>query len=65
MIMIKFLIEELKKFPQDALCYGYEGEMIGLSVVDHADKQLGFIHTGSMSNESKYEYPQTFVYGEK
>ncbi len=55
MIRIDKLIEELKKFPQDALVYGYEGEIIGIVVTDRADKQLGYILAGE--GETEYEGP--------
>lgn len=34
MITVAKMIEELKKFPADALCYAYEGEMQGVVVVE-------------------------------
>jgi hypothetical protein len=33
MILVSKLIEELKKFPPDALAYAYEGEITGIIVV--------------------------------
>lgn len=29
---VKSLIEELKKFPDDAVCFAYEGEVIGIVI---------------------------------
>jgi len=29
---VKWLIEELEKFPDDAVCHAYEGEMTGLVI---------------------------------
>ena len=34
---VRSMIEELQKFPPNALCYAYEGEVIGL-VIEHADR---------------------------
>lgn len=42
---VKELINELKKFPEDALCYGYEGEGIGIAIRTKDGKQ-GFIYAG-------------------
>ncbi len=33
MITVKKLIEELKKYPPDALAYAYEGEFVGIVIV--------------------------------
>jgi len=38
------VLEELAKFPKDALCYAYEGEMHGIVIVDKdTDEQLGTV----------------------
>lgn len=41
------LISDLQKFPQDARCYAYEGEVIGVVVAERTEagylKQLGYI----------------------
>lgn len=42
MLKVKDLIKELEKFPQDADCFAYEGEIIGV-VINYGDKQ-GCIH---------------------
>lgn len=39
------MIEELQKYPKDALCYIYEGEIIGLIITDTNRKELGCILT--------------------
>ena len=39
---VKEMIMELKKFPPEAKCFGYEGESIGVSVI--LGKKSGFIH---------------------
>jgi len=39
MITIKKLKEELEKFPEDALCYAYEGEVTGL-IIERASEPL-------------------------
>lgn len=41
---VKSLIEELTRFPEDALCHAYEGEVIGI-VVRHCGRE-GVIHCG-------------------
>jgi len=43
---VKSLIEELKKFPEDAYCKAYEGETNGIIVMmDEAEHNyVGFIH---------------------
>ena len=38
MITVKELKEELDKFPDDALCYAYEGEVTGL-VINYDNQQ--------------------------
>jgi hypothetical protein len=45
MITVAKLIEELQKYPRDALVYAYEGEFIGIVIVsdDEQRKQLGEI----------------------
>jgi len=43
MIKISNLVEELKKFPQDALVYAYEGESTCIVIVDSNHKELGHI----------------------
>ncbi len=41
---VKSLIEELDKFPQEALCHAYEGEIVGI-VIRHGGRE-GVIHCG-------------------
>lgn len=41
---VKSLIEELVRFPEEALCHAYEGEIIGI-VVRHCGRE-GVIHCG-------------------
>jgi len=43
---VKELINELKKFPEDALCYGYEGEGMGIAIRTKDGKKHGFIYAG-------------------
>lgn len=40
------MIAELQKFPADALCYAYEGEIIGVVVVTSDGDELGYILAG-------------------
>jgi len=45
-ITVKELIEELKKFPEDALVYAYEGEIVGVVITSaDDDKEIGHIET--------------------
>ena len=43
---VKSLIEELKKFPEDAMCYAYEGEICGIVVIrpNEFHSEMGTIH---------------------
>jgi hypothetical protein len=41
---VKELKRELRKFPDDALCYGYEGECTGIGI-ETKDGKFGFIYT--------------------
>ena len=50
---VENMIEELKKFPKDAMCYGYEGESTGLGIMVNK-RTIGFIH-------SKYNYNCPFA----
>ncbi|HEY5391443.1 MAG TPA: hypothetical protein VIJ57_04970 [Hanamia sp.] len=43
MITVKKLKEELNKFPDDCLCFAYEGEVIGL-IIENAQKAQGVIY---------------------
>lgn len=46
-ITVKSMIEQLSKYPEDALCYAYEGEIIGVVIADKEDKkELGYIIAG-------------------
>jgi hypothetical protein len=53
MITVAKLLEELQKYPPDALAYAYEGEFIGIVVVDAKQtKQLGEIPASSEDDDS-------------
>jgi len=53
MITIAELIKELQKYPPDALAYAYEGEIIGIVIVDAKEtKQLGEILASSEDDEA-------------
>ena len=43
MMTVEHMINELKKYPSEAKCYAYEGEVIGLVVVDENKEELGYI----------------------
>ena len=48
------MIEELKKFPMNAGCYGYQGECYGLGI--YKDGSYGFIPCGeTKENEDHLE----------
>lgn len=62
---VKNMIEELKKFPEDAMCYAYEGECCGLGI-KHGNK-YGFIPASEggendMSYETEILEPLTFYF---
>lgn len=40
---VKELKEELTKFPDEALCWAYEGEVMGIGVMMPSNAQSGFI----------------------
>lgn len=54
MITIGKLIKELQKFPKDIMCFAYEGEVIGVSIIGKNGK-YGFVHTGGEGYECKEE----------
>lgn len=51
---VKFLIEELSKFPGDAVCFAYEGEDVGI-VIQKTEttpwRQQGFIRCSEGRDE--------------
>lgn len=59
MITAKKLIEELGRFPPDALCYAYEGEIRGIIIVSSDDdkRQLGEIP----ASEGDRDGPTVFI----
>lgn len=55
MIPVKRLIEILQELPEDALAYGYEGEVVGIIIVSADDKELGYIPTkGTGSDDLEF-----------
>jgi hypothetical protein len=53
MISVAKLIKELEKYPSNALAYAYEGEFIGIVIVDAEKmKQLGEIPASSEDDEA-------------
>ena len=44
--------EELSKFPDDALCYAYEGEVIGLIIREDISKSSRIL----LSSDSRYGF---------
>lgn len=40
---VQEIIQELVEFPPDAHVYAYEGEMVGLVIVDNGGNQIGTI----------------------
>lgn len=55
MIQVKKLIEELQKFPPDAMAHAYEGSVIGLiiSVRDPRYRELGYIPASDSDDDGK------------
>jgi len=51
MVRIKELIEKLKTFDENLMCYAYEGEVIGLIIVNENREQKGYI----MCSEGFYD----------
>ncbi len=51
---VKFMIEELSKFPPDAECYAYEGEVVALIVVK--DGEQGVIYCSETGKQKETEY---------
>lgn len=43
MITVAKLIEELQKYPPNALCYAYEGEVVGVVIINGDREELGYI----------------------
>jgi hypothetical protein len=43
---VKKMIEELKNLPEDAGCYGYQGEASGLGIKYKGSKKWAFIPCG-------------------
>lgn len=51
---VKQLIRELEKFPEDALCYVYEGEVTGI-IVNHKDIEEAVIYCSAYDDETPSE----------
>jgi len=45
MIKVETLIKILNSLPSGCMCYAYEGEIIGLVIVDKDGKEFGWIET--------------------
>ena len=43
MITVAEMIQALQKFPPNALCYAYEGEITGVVVVNGDGDELGYV----------------------
>jgi len=56
---VKSLIEELGRFPDDALCPAYEGEVIGV-VVRHGGRD-GVIHSSEREGAEPETVPLTYL----
>ena len=52
---VKSLIEELTRFPEDALCHAYEGEVVGI-VIRHCVRE-GVIHCGEREGAEQETAP--------
>ena len=51
MILVKELIQELQKLPNDALAYAYEGEVKGIIIVTPDIKELGYFLTSESGQD--------------
>jgi len=51
---VKQLIDDLSKFPEDAKCYAYEGEVIGIIVTD--GEQDGVIYCSESEDHEPTEF---------
>lgn len=60
---IKSLIAELQKFPEDAFCYAYEGEVTGLIIGDGGE--FGYIECWEDHNGNIEDQPAIFRNGFK
>jgi hypothetical protein len=67
MITVTNLIKVLKQYPPNALVYAYEGEFIGIVIVDAKDmKQLGEIPASSEDDEAwQQDSVRQFRHGKK
>lgn len=74
---VKSMIEELRKFPDDAMCYAYSGEFEGLVVKDptpdvhpfgeravYRRRTIGVIFCGESSNDKPLEERETEIFGQ-
>ena len=52
---VKWLREELAKFPDDAVCFAYEGEVTGIVIEKHGHRleAQGVIHCSESNDEGK------------
>jgi hypothetical protein len=50
---IKWLINELSKFPDEALCHAYEGEVTGIVITGPAPYEQGIIYCSEGNDEDK------------
>ena len=52
---VKWLRDELTKFPDDAVCYAYEGEVTGLIIERDGDaiRGQGVIHCSEYGDEKR------------
>lgn len=54
---VKWMRDELEKFPDDALCYAYEGEVCGLVIRRKADEGVIFCGEGNISEQDSILLP--------
>ena len=58
---VKWLMNELSKFPDDALCHAYEGEVTGIVITKSVPFEQGIIYCSEGNDEDK----QTEVFSKK
>ena len=57
---VKKMIEELKKFPEDAVCYAYEGEANGLTIISKDSNKHGFIFCSFINKDEDEVFSEYF-----
>ena len=61
-MIIKQLIKELEKYPEDAIVYAYEGEDIGIGITNANKENLGFISTREQKQSNSRHIKQVALH---